>query len=179
MAISNFFILLRFWVLWGRNTRLMYWTGAAYAVTQIASFTNASVIVAKMQSFIVYDSKFYTCALTTKGGFNVASLWLPGLAFEWLILGVALWNAINLPTKNSSRISKVLYDQGKEMIFFLVLFALRVLNLILGIVAPVSLIFLGMLFIWCASTMTTSHFILNLRKMSEDRRRENNAGIEF
>jgi len=38
----------------------------------------------------------------------------------------------------------------------------------MAIIAPTSLLFLGVHSIWCASTIATSHFILNLRRVSVD-----------
>ncbi|KIM79312.1 hypothetical protein PILCRDRAFT_791807 [Piloderma croceum F 1598] len=122
IGVSNFLVLLRIWVLWERNRRLM-------------------------------------------------------LVFEMLVFVVVWWNALDRPRLQSNVIlSQVLFREGS--IYFFVLFSLRVLNLVLGIVAPVSLIFVGMLFIWCACTMTTSHLILSLRKLSADGPQGDGADVQ-
>jgi len=177
IAVSNFLVLLRVWVLWERNRRLMAWTAAAFLVAQIAAFTICSVVVSRMTRFAVYDLDYFACILTEKDHFTIATLWIPGLVFEVLVFVVVWWNALDRPRLQSNIIlSQVLFREGT--IYFLVLFSLRVLNLVLGIVAPVSLIFVGLLFIWCASTMTTSHFILSLRKLSVDGPQGDGVNVE-
>ncbi|KIM78133.1 hypothetical protein PILCRDRAFT_824849 [Piloderma croceum F 1598] len=179
IAVSNFLVLLRIWVLWDRNRQLIYCTGAAFLAAQISAFTVYSIVVSRMAPFMIYDLDLFACVLTEKpGNASIASLWIPGLAFEVLVSAVVWWNTLERPRlESNAALTKVLFREG--MIYFLVLTSLRVLNLVLGFVAPISLIFMGMLLIWCATTATTSHFILSLRKLSVDGLKGNAINIEL
>jgi len=166
MSISNFLVLLRIWVIWDRKRRLMYWTGAGYIAAQISAFVVAGRIVSNMLSFMVYDPYFHACIYSRKPGFDLAALWIPGLVFEVQVFVVVWWNALDRPRVNVCQLSNALYRDG--FFYFIILFSLRFMNLMLAIFAPASLVFLGIHTIWCASTITTSHFIFNLRKVSTD-----------
>ncbi|KAG9085298.1 hypothetical protein FS749_004543 [Ceratobasidium sp. UAMH 11750] len=59
---------------------------------------------------------------------------------------------------------KTLYRDG--FLYFLIIVVIRILNLALWIVAPPSLIYLGLYFIWSLITLLISRLLLNLRNVS-------------
>ncbi|KAG1782189.1 hypothetical protein EV702DRAFT_512201 [Suillus placidus] len=69
-------------------------------------------------------------------------------------------------TQKHAKMAKVMYRDGS--IYFFVLFGLRVLNLVLSIVSPLSLMFLGVFFIWSACNVTLTRLIMNLRRAAAE-----------
>jgi len=166
IGISNFLILLRIWVLWDRNRRLIFLTGSLFILTQIAGLTMAGVILSEMLNYVIYEQAFHACIIYQKPSINIGCLWAPGLAFEVMIFAAVWWNALDRPRSSNSKLSRAVYRDG--FLFFSVLFVLRLTNMILGTVAPVSLILLGVLFIWSATNVTLSRLILTLRQVTVD-----------
>jgi len=153
-------------VLWDRNTRLMYWTGIAYLMAQVAAFLIGGFVVPVTLPFVTYNPDFHACLIDEKPHINMGILWAPGLAFEVMVFAVVWWNALERPRSCNSDISKAMYRDG--FLYFSVHFVLRLTNMVLGLTAPLSLIFLGVLFIWCAANVTLSRLILNCRQLASE-----------
>jgi len=134
--------------------------------TQVAAFTVAGFVLHGFLPSVMYNPVFHACLIVDKPRINVGYLWLPGLTFEVVVFFVVLWDALERPRTHNSEISKTLYRDG--FLYFSVLFVLRLINLVLGFIAPLSLIFLGVLFVWCAVNITLSHLILNSRQLASD-----------
>jgi len=177
IGISNFLVLLRLWMLWDRNSRLMYWTGIAFLTAQIAAFIVAGFVVRSLLPFVVFEPTFHACLIEEKPRVNVGGLWVPGLAFEVMVFVVVWWNALDRPRSCDSGITKAMYRDG--FLYFSVLFVLRLINLVLAIIAPVSLLFLGVLFIWCAANVTLSRLILNSRQLASDVAEDKDFSVSF
>ncbi|KAL1754087.1 hypothetical protein FB107DRAFT_276116 [Schizophyllum commune] len=160
MAISDFLVLLRLWVLWDRNRRLVACSLVGYIVTQLANIACCTFSVVTMTPALVYSSDLRMCIFAKD--VHISSLWMPGLIFDVSIFLATVWNALQRPMSANSSMVKALYRDG--FVYFLVLTSLRVANLVLALVAPVSLKFVGVFFIWCASTVTTSRFIFSIRR---------------
>lgn len=170
IGISNLLVLFRLWVIWDRNIRLMYWTGFAFITAQITAFTVAGFLVPSILPFVVYNPDFHACLIENRSRINMGILWVPGLAFEVMVFAMVWWNALDRPRSRNSDITKAMYRDG--FLYFSVLFVLRLINLILGLTAPLSLVFLGVLFIWCAANVTLSRLILNFRQLAVNAARE-------
>ncbi|KAH7925740.1 hypothetical protein BV22DRAFT_1128780 [Leucogyrophana mollusca] len=168
IGTSNFLVLLRLWVLWDRSRRLMVWTLTLFVLTQITALATTAYLISQMIPFLVYMPTMQVCLLSQKVDF--AMLWYPGVAFEVMIFVTTFWNAVDRPRAHNTQMAKILYRDGSA--YFFVLFGLRLTNLILAIAAPLSLIFLGVFFIWCAVNVTLTRLILNLRRLSEAESRE-------
>ncbi|KAG2148871.1 hypothetical protein DEU56DRAFT_753105 [Suillus clintonianus] len=142
IGTSNFLILLRLWVLWDRKTRLVLVTLALFIVTQITMMCS---------------------------GANVAQI-----VFEFMIFIMTWWNALDKPHPQHAKMAKVMYRDGSIYFFFepadlrQALFGLRLVNLILSIISPLSLMFLGVFFIWSACNVTLTRLIMNLRRVAAE-----------
>lgn len=97
---------------------------------------------------------------------NFVILWAPGIVFELMIFIMTWWNALDRPLPQHAKMAKVMYRDGS--IYFFVLFGLRLLNLVLSIVSPLSLMFLGVFFIWSACNVTLTRLIMNLRRAAAE-----------
>jgi hypothetical protein len=177
IGISNLLVLLRLWMLWDRNSRLMYWTGTAFLTAQIAAFIVAGFVVRSTLPFVVFDPDFHSCLIEEKPRVNIGGHWGPGLAFEIMVFCVVWWNALDRPRSCDSGIPEAMYRDG--FLYFSVLFILRLVNLVLAIIAPVSLLFLGVLFIWCAANITLSRLILNSSQLASDAAEDEDYPVSF
>lgn len=164
IGTSNFLILLRLWVLWDRKTRLVLVTLTLFLVTQITSIVCTTYVVSSMMPLMVFESYLHSCMLTQKVNFVI--LWTPGIVFEFMIFIMTWWNALDQPLPQHAKMAKVMYRDGS--VYFFVLFGLRLVNLILSVVSPLSLIFLGVFFIWSACNVTLTRLIMNLRRVAAE-----------
>lgn len=164
IGTSNFLILLRLWVLWDRKTRLVLVTLPLFLVTQITAIVCTAYVVSSMMPLVVFEPYLHSCILTQKVNFVI--LWTPGIVFEFMIFIMTWWNALDQPLPQHAKMAKVMYRDGS--IYFFVLFGLRLLNLVLSIVSPLSLMFLGVFFIWSACNVTLTRLIMNLRRAAAE-----------
>jgi len=162
IAIGNFIVLLRLWVLWERNRRLMGWTIVYYVVTQVAAVACSTITLGKMIDASSFQKELHLCIISNRADF--ALLWAPGIFFEVMVFATACWNAVERPRDRNSPFVKAMYRDG--LAYFLVLFSLRMCNLMLALFAPTTLVFLGVFFIWCSCTTTLSRLVINLRRVT-------------
>ncbi|KII90365.1 hypothetical protein PLICRDRAFT_529450 [Plicaturopsis crispa FD-325 SS-3] len=180
IAISNFLVLLRLWILWDNNQRLIAWTIFLYVLTQIASVITTTLIVVQIVPLLHHDLDTNICFMNQK--VDIASLWIPGIIFELMVFLTTWWNALSRPRSLETPLSRALYRDG--ILYFGTLFgmcisrssnrciltnpypALRITNLVMALSAPLSLIFLGVFFIWSISNITLARLVLNCRKLT-------------
>lgn len=165
IAIGNFLALMHIWNLWDRDGRLMISTSCLFVATQIANIICLTFSLVHITESVYFNSTFSMCMLTDRHSAGI--IWVPGVAFEAVIFSALFWNALSRPRYLEDDFTKVLYRDG--FAYILVVFVLRLMNLILSFVAPLSLIFLGIFFIWCSTTMTVTRLVLNVAGMAEKR----------
>ncbi|KAG0696334.1 hypothetical protein DFH29DRAFT_209326 [Suillus ampliporus] len=171
IGTSNFLVLLRLWVLWDRRTRLVLATLILFMLTQTTSLVFTAYIVSTMLPFMVFEPYLHVCMLKEK--VDLAILWAPGIVFEVMVFIMTWWNALDRPLPQHAKMAKVMYRDGST--YFFVLFALRLVNLVLSIAAPLSLTFLGIFFIWSACSVTLTRLIMNLRRVTAEAEAEAEA----
>ncbi|KAF8839976.1 hypothetical protein BDN67DRAFT_969216 [Paxillus ammoniavirescens] len=172
IAVSNFLVLLRLWALWDRSPQLMLWTLSLFILTQMVSLAFTGYVIHTSIPTLISAPILDGCTLNSKPPF--AMLWSPGIAFEVMVFVTTFWNACDRPRQRDVQMAKVLYRDG--CVYFLGLFVLRLVNLVLSIVAPLSLMFLGLFFIWSISNITLTRLILNLRRVSDRAEEDDLAG---
>ncbi|KAJ7791282.1 hypothetical protein B0H14DRAFT_2535082 [Mycena olivaceomarginata] len=164
ITMSNFLVLLRIWTTLPRGHRLITWSLVFFIVMQLASLGVTTWVISNMIRVLFFDPAAGFCSFSAKP--NVAGLWIPGLIFEVVVFMTVCWNALDRPralgTDSETHITQILFRDG--VIYFIILFVLRVSNTVLALVAPVSLIFVAVYFIWAATTITTSRLIINSRR---------------
>jgi len=143
IAISNFLILLRLWALWDRDRHLMAWTGLAYFLTQIGNAVALGLTVDSLFQLSAYSPMVHACVLTAKGGLHDAGLWIPGLFFEVAVF-ISLFLYTIQRAKNFKTVMKTMWHEG--MPYIVVLFCIRLLNLISAIISPVRFICSSLIF---------------------------------
>lgn len=164
IANGHFIVMLRIWVLWNRRTKPVVFTLVAFVLSQIVTFS--MVIWAAIQMIPLFEYNTLLRACVIKKRIIIEGVWLPGVIFEIIVFAMTCWNAMGRPRQSNHEITNTLYRDG--VTFFLTMASLRIANLVLSIVAPLSLVFLGIFFIWCATNVTLSRLIINVRRHSEE-----------
>ncbi|KAJ7308628.1 hypothetical protein DFH08DRAFT_1051043 [Mycena albidolilacea] len=164
ITISNFLVLLRIWTTLPRGHRLITWSLVFFIFMQLGSFAVTTWVISNMIPVLFFDPVAGFCSFSAKP--NVAGLWIPGLIFEVVVFVTICWNALDRPralgTDSETHITRLLFRDG--VIYFIILFVLRVANTVLALVAHVSLIFVAVYFIWAGTTITTNRLIINSRR---------------
>ncbi|KAK0497838.1 hypothetical protein EDD18DRAFT_1159662 [Armillaria luteobubalina] len=158
VTISNFLVLLHLWNLWERPPLFICCTLALFTLTTIASIVCTTFVVLATSHDVYYDQALRTCALRARD--RMPLLWAPCMAFEIVAFSTMVYNALSRPRSLHTDVGRILYRDG--VAYFLV--TLRLMNLLLAALAPVSLVLLGVFFIWSSTTVTVTRLILNLRE---------------
>ncbi|KAI0315686.1 hypothetical protein OF83DRAFT_1173591 [Amylostereum chailletii] len=141
IASSNFIVLLRLWVIWERRITLVGWTLAMFFVTQLATLGMAGWIISQLAPSLRYSgAPIRACVLLRR--VNFVGLWAPGVAFEVVVFVMTWWNAFERPRTDNQELRTALYRDGT--VYFMTIFSLRLVNLILAIIAPITLTNIGM-----------------------------------
>ncbi|KAF7345631.1 hypothetical protein MVEN_01582400 [Mycena venus] len=164
IVISNFLVLLRIWTTLPHGNRLRVWSIVFFVVAQLASFATTSWVVANMIPVLIFDSRVGLCSFSSKP--DVVGLWVVGLAYEVVVFVTVCWNTLDRPRALGSdpdaAVTRMLFRDG--VVYFVILFALRIANTVIAIVSPVSSLFVIVFFIWASTTVTTSRLIINSRR---------------
>lgn len=163
IAMTNFIVLLRLWVLWDRDRTAVAVTVFAFVLTNAVALGMLIFMITRVYATVTWDPRILMCSPDSR--LPIGGLWIPGLVFEVIIFVMACFNALYRPRPSHDALAKVLYRDG--LTYFAVLFTMRIINVVVGFVAPLSLIFVGVFFVWCTTTITTTRLVINIRKMSE------------
>ncbi|KAF7351580.1 hypothetical protein MSAN_01590500 [Mycena sanguinolenta] len=172
ICISNFLVLLRIWTTLPRGHRLVVWSLWFYVAMQLVGLGVTTWVIRNFIPVLYFDSAVGFCSFSTKP--SVAWLWMPGLIFEVTVFVAVCWNALDRPralgTDSNDHITRMLFRDG--LTYFVILFVLRISNTVIAFVAPLSLIFVAVYFIWAATTVTTSRLIINARRAVGETKRQ-------
>ncbi|KAF9069474.1 hypothetical protein BDP27DRAFT_1325412 [Rhodocollybia butyracea] len=144
--------------LWERKRRLVVLSIILFVFTQAASVACASITLPNLIHIASFNEKLKACTVPQR--FSVFSMWVPALFFELAMITIVLWNR-TLREECSTKL--VCRD---ELLYFAIVSTLRIVNVVLAAVIPVPLIFLGVLFVWCSTTVTVSRLVLRLRRVN-------------
>ncbi|KAJ7217744.1 hypothetical protein GGX14DRAFT_438127, partial [Mycena pura] len=150
VASSNFLILLRLWVIWDRNRKLMSWTLCCFIVAQTVGLVAACILVWLMKrrllsnrslfiadthltAYLIWSPEFKMCVFQRR--VHVEILWAPGTVFEIILCGITWWNALNKARSSNVALTAAIYRDG--LLYFLLLLCLRITNTALAAAAPV------------------------------------------
>lgn len=165
LGISNFLLLLRVHALYGRSRKVFMFLGAFYILTYISILATATLALVHMIPHLTYSPLAGICTVPEKP-VTLQAIWAAPLGFEILVFGMTLYKCLEHAKSQQLQIPLLhtLYRDG--FLYFLVIVVIRILNLSLWIVAPASLIYLGLYFIWALITLLISRLLLNLRNVS-------------
>lgn len=160
MGTGNFLVLLRIWVVWNRNRRLILCTLGLFLLTQVGVITCAAIVLTKITPSLTFNRELHICTIEKRS--ILGSLYAPAIVFDGIALLSVIWNAISRPRTNHIILIQYLYHD--RFLYILLLFLMRIVNLLTTLSGPLDIVFLGICFIWATTTVTVSRLILDLRK---------------
>ncbi|KAJ7905053.1 hypothetical protein B0H13DRAFT_2663232 [Mycena leptocephala] len=177
LAINDWLVLLRLWILWDRNRTLILCTlfifiasNTTVFVLTIFSFTSvirmtifrpakvalkwelaANSVFIPLLEICAPDNPFVTT--------HFRVLWLPEVLFQLMMVCALGWK-IHLHPQTFNALLRDGY------LYFLCLFVIDLVNQIVVFVVRPTLLFLTVFFMWCFTTTATCRMILSLRGSS-------------
>ncbi|KJA15896.1 hypothetical protein HYPSUDRAFT_207487 [Hypholoma sublateritium FD-334 SS-4] len=191
MAIGNFFVLLRLWVLCKRNTTVIAYTLVLFVSAQAGVIACAIVVLCGVTPSLSFDPFYKMCALQKRS--ILGALYLPPAILDAVSLLAVGWKATTAHPRTKNHIWRSLSTE--RFGYLLTLFLMRLINLGTTLFGPLHYVFLGLWYvplhharhlhntppkdpiadrtvflffmhsvIWAATTVTVSRLILDLRK---------------
>ncbi|KAJ7078382.1 hypothetical protein C8R43DRAFT_353791 [Mycena crocata] len=158
IAFNQWLVLLRLWVLCGRDRSLIICTLFLF----LASSTTTGILtwlgVDALFPTLYFEPQLHLCIFMTVEKLRLA--WLPGLIFQFIMLLAIIWKVLQDP-----KMLHGLHCDGYIYVIFL--FVINLVNTIVFFKARISLVVITMFFMWCFTTTTTCRMILSLRRSSE------------
>ncbi|KAJ7176555.1 hypothetical protein C8R46DRAFT_1245219 [Mycena filopes] len=158
IAINNWLVLLRLWVLWERNRILIVCTLLVFVAAEVSTLVLACVTFIHVLPTISFEPTFQLCIFTNPSALRV--VWIPAVVFQSTMLMAMGWKVYKHP-----QAFKPLRRDG--FLYYCFLWALDVTNCVIFLVARLGLVFVTMFFLWCFTTTATCRLILGLRRSSE------------
>ncbi|KAK6977700.1 hypothetical protein R3P38DRAFT_3236810 [Favolaschia claudopus] len=164
IVISNFLVLLRIWTTLPHSHRLRFWSIVLFIVAQLGSLGATTWAVAQMIPVLFFDARIGLCSFSSRP--NVIGMWVVGLAYEVVVFLTVCWNTLNRPRAlgidPEVAVTRIFLRDG--IVYFVILFALRIANTVITVISPVSALFIIVFFVWAGTTVTTSRLIINSRR---------------
>ncbi|KDR72873.1 hypothetical protein GALMADRAFT_252190 [Galerina marginata CBS 339.88] len=187
MGAGNFLVLLRLWVIWNRNRRLMLSSFGLFLLAQVTVVICAAIVLVRITPSLSYDIPLKLCTLKRRS--ILGTLYAPALIFDSVALLSVCWNALSRRRTKQSMSAQYLYHD--RFMYILLLFrkcqcpsvlriddqersdlisnvsiisVMRLINFLITFFGPLHLVFLGICFMWATTTVTVSRLILDLRK---------------
>ncbi|KAJ7664209.1 hypothetical protein B0H17DRAFT_1092166 [Mycena rosella] len=159
IAINNWFVLLRVWVLWDRNRTFIISTLLFFIAMHATTLVLTWIGIAHMINTLYFEPSIQLCGSSAFSDLGV--VWIPELLFEFLMLMAMGWKVRMRP-----KTLKGLHEDGFE--HFLV--RLTLANTVVFLAARSTLMFCLLFFMWSFTTTTTCRMILGLRRSAEHAR---------
>ncbi|KAF7377708.1 hypothetical protein MSAN_00193800 [Mycena sanguinolenta] len=153
LAINDWLVLLRVWVVWDRNRIFILCTLSMFLVANIVVLVLSGIGFARIIPTIYFEEEFVDICMLDASHPIFRVLWLPGSV---MVLSM-VWKAI---TSRHTRESLI----RDGYLYFLLLFVINLLNAILVLAARSSLMLVTVFLMWCLTTTTTCRMILSLRR---------------
>lgn len=177
-GIANWLLLARATALWG-GTRKIVWTMTIfYLVTYIATISIATVASRQIVDDIFYAPPVKTCAITVRPT-TFGAIWVPSVIFEMALFGMLFTKLFSharviASGGTCSKLISTLHRDG--IVYFVVIFCLRLFNLIAWSALPLSLVFIGIFLLWSCTTVLLTRLHLNLKALGAEPRSEEDLG---
>ncbi|KAJ7768411.1 hypothetical protein B0H16DRAFT_1785412 [Mycena metata] len=169
IAINNWLVLLRLWVLWDRHRIFIASTFLVFFVTQITTLILACLGFVHILPGLTFEPILQICILTDLSTLRV--VWIPAVIFQSMTMTAMGWKVLRHP-----QTFKPLRRDG--FLYYWLLWVLDVINCAVFLVVRQSLSFVTMFFLWCFTTTTTCRLILGVRRSSERARTEAEGGVD-
>ncbi|KAH9917866.1 uncharacterized protein BXZ73DRAFT_105389 [Epithele typhae] len=161
IGIANLLILQRVVILWEHRPIVLKIMTAGFFLSFTAQVVCMIVTLLDLLPVISWSDVAGMC-IATRSSHIFVVVWAAPLVFEAFVLGSTALNALDRPTTTDRPIIKALHSDGLS--FFLAITSLRVTNLVLASLSRPSFTFLGVFFIWAATTTVLARLLLRLRR---------------
>ncbi|ETW76533.1 hypothetical protein HETIRDRAFT_480662, partial [Heterobasidion irregulare TC 32-1] len=115
IANGHFIVLLRLWILWNKQPRLVCASLAVFVISQLGTFAMVTWVAVQMRPVLEYNATLRICSLTRK--VHIEGLWAPGVFFEVVVFVTVCWNAMARPRESDQALTRVLYRDGLVFVF--------------------------------------------------------------
>lgn len=159
IAIGNFLVLLRLWVLRNRNQKFIFSTLMFFVVAHTATIICVVIVLIRITPSLMFDS-LGMCVIARRSILGL--LYIPSVGFDAIALVATFWNSLGRPRSCGRDLIRHLRQDG--FIFVLLLFLMRVTLLFTTLFGPLHRIFLSIYIIWTTTTVTVSWLVLDIRR---------------
>ncbi|KAJ7050313.1 hypothetical protein C8F01DRAFT_1264198 [Mycena amicta] len=163
VAASHFVLMSRVYTLWEQR-RTIKWILTGSSVAGMATATMFFILTAvQLQKMVVYSPVVRMCLFTGKPwatDFSLGTL----TVFDLFIILLTIANGLHRPYKKESEVLLALVRDGALM--FLALFALRLINLMMGLFGNPANTFITMIFIWSMCSVVSSRMQLRIEGLN-------------
>jgi len=159
-AMGNFLVLLRLWLIRNRNQKFMFSTLILFVIAHGATITCVVVILINANPSLMFDPVLEMCMMMRRT--ILGFLYVPAIIFDGVALAVTFWNALGRPRCQGMGLMPYLRQDG--FIFVLLLFLMHLVNCLMALFGPLSMICFAIYVIWATTTVTVSWLVLDLRR---------------
>jgi len=160
IAIGNFLVLLRLWLIRDRNQKFIFSTLMLFVIAHVATITCVVIVLINVNPGFMFDPSLSMCVMMRRSILGL--LYAPAVIFDGIALVVTFWNAFGRPRSQEMGLVQCLCEDG--FVFVLLLFLMRLVNFFMTLVGPLPMIFLTVYVIWATTTVTVSWLVLDLRR---------------
>lgn len=165
MATSDLLLLFRVHALWGGRRSVVVGTSAIYAFAYTCIVVVGAIGAFDIIPMLHYDPLARMCTSTSVPKVMPA-MWSVSLLCELTVFVMTTIKAFEHHTSENSHsplIKTLYYDQ---FLYYVIIIVVRIFNLLIWLVLPKSLFFLGVYFIWSLITALVSRIMLHLRRVA-------------
>ncbi|KAH8103365.1 hypothetical protein BXZ70DRAFT_1005790 [Cristinia sonorae] len=163
MTLGNIYAILRIYSLWDQRKGALYALGAGFAVCYTTLFVMFALALKDLFFVAAYSPLFDTCIFGVKPKTYVG-IWASMAAFDVYALCLVVFNALDRPHRGQH--IQVLDDLNRDgAVSNLVLFLIRLANLIMSIKLGPADMFLGIFLIWALISVTMSRLMLRVEAL--------------
>ncbi|KZV85438.1 hypothetical protein EXIGLDRAFT_841501 [Exidia glandulosa HHB12029] len=162
-----YLVLLKVWALWGYQKWVIIATTAAWCCSYAATFVMVIITIQglKPHTFSAAPYGLKLCGINYKPDV-MKGIWASPLICEVLVFIFTIWNAADRPRSADVSLSRALMRDG--IAFFASLFSLHLLNLILTILSPATIAFIGSCLVWGVSNVLLTRLVLRQTPSVDD-----------
>lgn len=165
LSVWDLLLLFRVHALWGGHRGLVFGTYILYFLAYSCHAVVGLISAIELVPHIYYDTFAQTCVAKNRPSV-MAFEWIFSLSSETVVFGLTMVKVVEQrandrtynPLMNSLHYGQVIYN--------VVIIAIRVFNLFIWITLPPSLTFLGVFFIWAMITALVTRMMLHLRRVA-------------
>lgn len=162
MGFANAFLGLRIFALWDnrKNVKIIIFTLFAITYSTVLALWVRTLMLIYRTAY--YNELLSTCLLSERPD-TLVGVWITMSAFDVSVIILGVVNALHQPyTQNVEVITRFRRDGA---IFFLSVFALRIINLVCSIVLRTEYLLVNLFVVWGMVSITTCRLILRVEEI--------------